>query len=144
MRTRRAPAVLAAAAALAAAATGCGGTGDGDGDARATVTRYFAALGAGRPPAACQELTGESQDKLAEFGTDALKLRGHSCAATFQALFESAAGPGLKTLGHARVTRVRREGDHEAISVRGVARPVEVVRDDGHWRIRSEPLLEKD
>jgi hypothetical protein len=142
MSARRIPAVVVAAAALAAAAAGCGGAGDGD--ARATVTRYFAALGAARPLAACQELTAESQDKLAEFGTDALKLRGHSCAATFQALFDSAAGPGLKTLGHARVTRVRHSGDHAQISVRGVARPVEVVRDGGHWRIRSEPLLEKD
>lgn len=141
MSARRTPAILAAAAVLAAAA-GCGGTGGGD--ARATVTRYFAALGAARPLAACDELTAESQDKLAEFGTDALKLHGHSCAATFQALFDSAAGPGLKTLGHARVTRVRHQGDRAEISVRGVARPVEVVRDDGHWRIRSEPLLEKD
>jgi hypothetical protein len=142
MSARRTAAVLAATAALAAATAGCGGGGDGD--ARATVTRYFAALGAARPLAACQELTGESQDKLAEFGTDALKLRGHSCAATFQALFDSAAGPGLKTLGHAQVTRVRHSGDHAEISVRGVARPLEVVLDDGHWRIRSEPLLEKD
>jgi hypothetical protein len=137
MSARRASAVLAAAAALAAA--GCGGAGDGD--ARAAVTRYFAALGAARPLAACDELTGESQDKLAEFGTDALKLRRHSCAATFQALFDSAAGPRLKTLGHAQITRVHRAGDHTEISVRGVARPVEVVRDGGHWRIRSEPLL---
>jgi hypothetical protein len=142
MSARRAPAILAAAAALAAAVAGCGGAGDGD--ARATVTRYFAALGDARPLAACEELTGESQDKLAEFGTDALKLRGHSCAATFQALFDSAAGPRLKTLGHARITRVSRAGDHTEISVRGVARPVEVVRDAGHWRIRNEPLLEKD
>jgi hypothetical protein len=140
MSARRASAVLAAAAALAAA--GCGGAGDGD--ARATVTRYFAALGDARPQAACQELTGESQDKLAEFGTDALKLRGHSCAATFQALFDSAAGPRLKTLANARITRVRPAGDHTEISVRGVARPLEVVRDSGHWRIRSQPLLEKD
>jgi hypothetical protein len=142
MSARRSSAVLAATAALAAAAAGCGGAGDGD--ARATVTRYFAALGAARPLAACEELTGESQDKLAEFGTDALKLRGHSCAATFQALFDSAAGPRLKTLGHAPITRVHRAGDHTEISVRGVARPVEVVRDGGHWRIRNEPLLEKD
>ena len=145
MRTRREVLTVAAAAALAAAATGCGGSGGtGDDGARATVARYFAALGSAQPLGVGRHLTPASQQKLAEFGEETLKLGSRSCAATMRALFASPAGPRLRTLRNAAITRVERDGDRATISVHGVDRPVTLVRTHGHWRIESEPIGERD
>ena len=131
------------AAALAGAVAGCGSSGrPHDSGARATVTRYFAALGGHRSDAACAQLTPESQDKLAEFGGDALHLRRPSCSATLKRLFASPAGPRLRTLAHAPIVSVKMEGNAAVVAVRGVDGPVKVVRDGGAWRIESSPTGE--
>jgi hypothetical protein len=136
-------ALLVFAAALAA---GCGrGADSGDSAARATVTRYFAALGQGRADAACRELSEPSQEKLAEFGADALRLDARSCAATIQRLLDSPAGPRLRALGrHVRITSSERDGGRIAVRVAGVAKPVEVRGADSGWRIESAPSVEPD
>jgi hypothetical protein len=137
MRTRTA---LLATAALAAAVAGCGSSGGGaQAGAKATVTRYFAALGGHRSAAACAQLTAESQDKLAEFGADALRLRAHSCSATLDRLFASPAGPRLRGLADAPVTSVKVQGDEATVTVRGVDAPVKVHHDHGAWRIEAAP-----
>jgi hypothetical protein len=139
----RAHASLLATAALAAAVAGCGSGGSGasrDGaGARSAVARYFAALGGHRSGAACAQLTSESQDRLAEFGSDALRLRSHSCSATLDRLFASPAGPRLRGLAHAPVTSVKVRGEEATVAVRGVDAPLKVLRDDGAWRIESSP-----
>jgi hypothetical protein len=142
-------------AALAAAVTGCGssgGTGNGspaarparpgEAGARATVTRYFAALGGHHAAAACSQLTAESQDKLSEFGGDALHMRRHSCARTLTRLFASPAGPRLRTLTRPSIVSVKLDGEAATVAVRGVDGPVKVVRDGGAWRIESSPTGE--
>jgi hypothetical protein len=137
---------LVAGLAAAAVLAGCGGGGaNGDAAARATVTRYFTALGQGRASAACHELTEPSQEKLAEFGADALALDARSCAATMQRLLDSPAGPRLRALGrHVRITGSEREGGKIAVRVAGVAKPIEVRSADSGWRIESEPSVEPD
>jgi hypothetical protein len=135
--------------ALAAAAVGaaaCGGSGDGGGTlgATATVQRYFSAVARGDASGACREFTPESREKLAEFGAEHLGVKPPSCSGVVSALLASEAGAGLKKLGHARVTAVEREKDAVRVSVAGLDRPTEVVRDAGAWRIRSEPTGETD
>jgi hypothetical protein len=153
---------LLATAALAAAVAGCGSSGSsGSGNAgatpaksaaqvdrtagaRATVTRYFAALGGHHATAACSQLTPESQDKLSEFGGDALHMKRHSCSRTLKRLFASPAGPRLRTLAHAPIAAAKITGDGVVVSVRGVDTPVKVVKDQGAWRIESSPTGETD
>jgi hypothetical protein len=140
---------LAAALAVAAAtAAGCGDGGSakgGDDAARATVTRYFAALGQGRSDAACRELSEPSQEKLAEYGSDVLRLERRSCPATMQRLLSSPAGPRLRALGRdARITSTGHEAGKVAVRVAGVAKPIEVRSADGSWRIESTPSVEPD
>jgi hypothetical protein len=138
---------LAAALAACAVAAGCGGS-DGDDaavdGARATVMRYFDALGGGNAAGACAQLTGPSREKLAEFGSDALRLKGHSCEATLGALLGSGAAKRLKALRTARITRAERHDEAVRVSVDGVDRPLEVVRAGGGWRIESDPITESD
>lgn len=149
--TPRATALLVTAA-LAAAVTGCGSSGhtvatrqSGGGDAaaaRATVERYFAALGGHDAAAACSQLTAESRKRLSEFGGDALHMRAHSCSRTLKRLFASPAGPRLRTLANARIASVQVTGEGAVVAVRGVDAPVKVVRDQGAWRIESSPTGE--
>lgn len=140
--------VLAATLAVAAAAVaGCGGGAANGGDhlARATVARYFSALGQGRSEAACRELSEPSQEKLAEFGSDVLRLQTRSCPATMQRLLSSPAGPRLRALArHARITSTGHEDSKVAVRVAGVAKPIEVRSADGAWRIESTPSVEPD
>jgi hypothetical protein len=145
---RRACAVAVTLAACAAAA-GCGGSGSGGDDravagARAAVARYFDALGGGDAAGACAQLTESSREKLAEFGEDALRLRGRSCETTLKALLGSSAAGRLKGLRRARITRTVPGDDGVRVSVDGVDRPIEVVRAGGTWRIESEPITESD
>jgi hypothetical protein len=133
---------LLATAALAAAVAGCGSSSGGDAGAsaaRATVTRYFAALGAHDATGACAQLTAESRDKLSEFGSGALHMRRHSCARTLARLFASPAGPRLRTLAHAPVVSVKVAGEEATVTVRGVDGPVKVLDRAGSWRIESSP-----
>jgi hypothetical protein len=143
----RATAALAVAVAAAAVA-GCGGGGGakaGDHAARATVARYLAALGQGRSDAACRELSEPSQEKLAEFGSDVLRLPKPSCAATMQRLLSSPAGPRLRELGrHARITESGRDSGKVIVRVAGVAKPIEVRSANSGWRIESSPSVEPD
>jgi len=136
----------AAALALSLAALGCGGGDDSSprDEAKATVQRYLAALGRGDAAAACREFTRESQDKLAEFGAEKLRLGARSCAATIDAALNAPNGPQLRRLGRARITRVEVRGDHAEVSVAGVGSRTELVRSDGAWRIASEPTGETD
>jgi hypothetical protein len=142
------PRSIAATFAIAAAAVaGCGGGGSKGGDdlARATVARYFAALGHGRSDAACRELSEPSQEKLAEFGADVMRLEKGSCPATMQRLLSSPAGPRLRALArHARITSTGHEGGKVAVRVAGVAKAIEVRSADGAWRIESTPSVEPD
>ncbi len=139
-------AVLAVAAATAA--TGCGGGGGAkrdDAAASGTVARYFAALGQGRSDAACRELSEASQEKLAEFGGDVLRLPSRSCAATMQRLLSSPAGPRLRALGRtARVAVAGHEAGKVVVRVSGVAKTIEVRSAGGAWRIESSPSVEPD
>jgi hypothetical protein len=138
------------AATLAIAAAGAGGCGGGnaksdDGAARATVARYFTALGQGRSDAACRELSESSQEKLAEFAGDVLRLKARSCAATMQRLLSSPAGPRLRALGrHARVSVTGHDVGTVVVRVTGVAKTIEVRSADGAWRIESSPSVEPD
>jgi hypothetical protein len=135
----------AAALAIGALLAGCGGGANGDAAARATVARYFAALGHGRADAACRELSEPTQAKLAEFGAEALALGARSCAATIQRLLDSPAGPRLRALGrHVRITGSEGEGGKVVVRVAGVAKPVEVRSIASRWRIESEPSVEAD
>jgi hypothetical protein len=145
----RTSAARLAALALAAGAAGCGGSAGGGGQdepqARATVGRYFSALGAGDARGACAQMTTESRDKLAELGGAMLHLRTHSCAATIRRVLASPGGPRLRELSRsARVTRLEHEGAGVHVRVSRVGTPLEVVRAQGGWRIRSEPALEPD
>ena len=141
---------LLATAALAAAVAGCGGSGSSRpaaadaAAAKTTVTRYFAALAGHHAQAACSQLTAESQDKLSEFGGDALHMRTHSCARTLKRLFASPAGPRLRTLAKAPIASVRMTGEGAIVAVRGVDTPLKVVHDQGAWRIESSPTGEND
>lgn len=145
---------LLATAALAAAVAGCGSSAGGASKptagsgsaaaAKATVVRYFAALGGHHATAACSQLTPESQDKLSEFGGDALHMRPHSCPRTLKRLFASPAGPRLRELASAPIAAVKMTGEGAIVSVRGVDTPVKVVRDQGAWRIETSPTGETD
>jgi hypothetical protein len=144
----RAAATLAAGVLLVAVAAGCGGSihrAAPGAAARATVTRYFQALAAGRADRACATLTPESRTKLAEWGHEIVRLRERSCAAALGALLRSPGGPGLRRIGAgARVTAVRAGGEQATVRVAGVAQPLSVVRDGGAWLLESEPTGERD
>jgi hypothetical protein len=143
-----------AAAALATTAAALGACGNGKSGppddavrgARATVARYFAALARADAGGSCAQLSERSREKLAEYGADALKLRGaRSCDATIGALLQSTAGPGLRaTARAARVTRVAGERERLEVRVAGVDRPLELVRAGSGYAIESEPLGEPD
>jgi hypothetical protein len=136
---------------VAVAVGGCGKGKSGPPDdavrgARATVERYFAALARADASATCAQLSEPSREKLAEYGADALKLRGaHSCDATIDALLGSTAGAALRTTARAaRVTRVRGKRERLEVRVAGVNRPLELVRTGTRYAIESEPIGEPD
>jgi hypothetical protein len=142
---------LAAVALAAAALGGCGkdksgSPNDAVREARATVTRYFAALARADASASCAQLSEQSREKLAEYGKEALKLRGEeSCDATVGALLQSTAGPGLRaTARAARITRVDGKRARLEVRVHGVDRPLELVPAEGRYAIESEPIGEPD
>ena len=67
-----------------------------------------------------------------------------SCTAAVDALLANPAGAGLRKLGDAPITTVDTDGDKGEVRVKGLDRPIDVVRSDGRWRIRSEPTGETD
>lgn len=130
-----------ALAATAAVVAGC--SAGGTGDLRAPVQRYLHALGRGDAGAACREFTAHSREQLAEFGAEHLKTP-KSCAAVVGALMANPAGARLKALGSAAILHVEAHGETGEVRVRGLARPIDVARQDGRWRIRSAPTGEVD
>jgi hypothetical protein len=133
---------------VALVVAGCGGSQHRpapDQPARATVQRYLAALGHGDAAAVCREFTAESREKLAEFGEEHLSVKPGSCRRVVARLLGSPAGAALHRLGGARITGVDLHGGSAEVSVAGLDRPTEVVREAGGvWRIRSEPSGETD
>lgn len=140
MRTRGALALLAGATVLA----GCGGGGaDKGAPARATLQRYFAAVAAGRPQAACSELTERSQERLAEFAKP-LHSGADSCAATMRVVLGTSYGRRLGRLAHPRITRLTVHGASAVAAVDGVDRPLELRHEGATWRIDFTPSVEAD
>jgi hypothetical protein len=138
----RATAVALAAAAVAAAGCGSGG-GSTDSAQRATLQRYFAALAAKHPDAACAELTERSRERLAEFAKP-LKAGGNGCPATMNAVLASRYGQQLARLGHPVIDQVKTSGDHATADVDGVDKPLALSREGGTWRIEFTPSVEAD
>jgi hypothetical protein len=123
---------------------GCGGGSSGDAAAaRATVQRYFAAVGAGRSQAACAELSDQSQQLLAEFARP-LHAAGDSCSAAMRAVLTTSYGRQLVRLAHARILRLDMHGDSATAAVDGVDRPLQLARHGDAWRIDFSPSVEAD
>jgi hypothetical protein len=133
---------IAVALAAAAVLAGCGGGNGASSDASAPVKRYLAALGRADAPGACRELSPDSRRKLAEFGDE--HLHAASCEQVVGLLLRNPAGGALRRLGGAAVTRVQVDGDHADVYVKGLDRPVKVVRTGGRWQIDSAPTGEAD
>jgi hypothetical protein len=141
------PACALAAAAAAFGLAACGGGGRGGKDehaARATVSRYFAALGAGRGAAACAEMSTPSRERVAEFA-GVFRLPSRSCGSVVDRIYRAPqAQPGLQRLGRPAITSVEVTGDRARVTVDGTDRPVELVHSRGAWRIEFTPQVEAD
>ena len=130
---------VAAALVGAVALAGCGGSSShSEAGPRATVQRYFAAVAAGQPRAACAELTEQSRQRLAE-RAQAVHARGNDCAAVMRVVFTSVYGSRLARLAHPRITALRVSGGKASASVEGVDAPLQLVDQDGTWRIDFAP-----
>ena len=137
--------LLAPALLAAGAIAGCGG-GSGGGDAagpRATIERYFAAVGAGKPDAACAELNERSRERLAEFAKP-LGAQAEGCSATMRVVLSSRYGQRLAKLGRPVIDDIKTTGDRATATVDGVDQPLVLTRDAGTWRIEFTPDVEAD
>jgi len=132
------------AVAAAAALTGCGsGGGRDDAAPRATLQRYFGAVAAQRPQAACAELTAASRERLAEFAKP-LRAGGEGCEATMRVVLASRYGRRLARLAHPVIHTLAVTGRHATARVDGIDTPVELTRENADWRIEFTPSVEAD
>lgn len=138
---------LPAAAALLGAAVlaGCGGSSGSSSGAgpRTTVERYFAAVATGRSQAACDELTEQSRQRLADFAKP-LHSSGTGCSAAMGVVLGTAYGHRLSRLAHARITSLAVHGSTATAAVDGVDKPLQLVRENSAWRIDFTPSVEAD
>jgi hypothetical protein len=133
---------LAAALLGAAAVSGCGsGSGDQSGAVRATVQRYFAAVAAQQPGAACAQLSEESRQRLADVATRVHAV-GAGCEATMRTVLASTYGRRLARLEHPQILKLSIDGDKATASVDGVDRPLALVHRGEGWRIDFVPSVE--
>lgn len=141
----RAAAGLCALAIGTAALTGCGSGGGGQDDAapRATLQRYFGAVAAQKPQAACAELTEASRERLAEFAKP-LRAGGEGCEATMRVVLASRYGQRLARLAHPVIKTLAVQGGHATARVDGVDTPVALTREHADWRIEFTPSVEAD
>lgn len=137
------PRAAACAATAVAALAGCSGGDDSSESPRATVERYFAAVGDGRADRACAELSERSRERIAEFAKP-LRADGEGCAAVMRVVLTSRFGANLRRLSDARIERLDVKGSSASVHVDGVGRPVELVRENGTWRIEFTPSVEAD
>lgn len=136
----RAAGAMLAAGALTA---GCGSSAANDAGPRATIARYFAAVAAQKPDAACAELNERSRERLAEFAKP-LGAQVADCPATMHVVLASRYGQQLAKLGHPVIDQIRTSGDRATATVDGVDQPLALTREAGTWRIEFTPSVEAD
>lgn len=128
---------LLPAAALAAVAAGCGGgSGDQTGKVSAAAQSYVAAFTAHDAAATCHAMTERSQELIAEFARRRMHVRGATCEKAIALLPPARAG--------AKVGDVKISGSHATVAVDGFDRPLQLVIENGAWRVQATPSGETD
>ena len=117
------------------AAAGCGGSDD-VGKVSAAAQSYVAAFSAHDAKATCRAMTEASQEQVAEFAREHMRLRAATCAKAVALL--PPAGKG------AQVGDVKVHGSRATAFVDGFDRPLTLVREHGAWRVQSSPSGETD
>jgi hypothetical protein len=125
--------------------TGCGGSSPPSGPdaARAAVKRYFEAVAAQQPQAACAQLTTDSQQRLAEFAKP-LRAGDDTCTSTMRAVLSTTYGKALGRLAGARILNVAIHGKTAVAAVDGVDKPLQLSLGSAGWRIEFTPSVEAD
>lgn len=122
--------------ALLLVVAGCGGSSDQSGKVSAAAQSYVAAFSAHDAGATCRAMTEHSQELIAEFAREHMHLRGATCARAVALLPAAPRG--------AKVGDVQIKGSRATVAVDGFDRPLQLVRENGAWRVQSTPSGETD
>jgi hypothetical protein len=141
VRSRRAPALVAA---LALSVVGCGGGGGGKPDpeaAQAAVTEFAKAFGSGDGKTACDLLTPAGRTafvkrvKVLTSSTD--------CPTAMKRVHDAAGGQVTQAFAVAKVSSVKVTGSTATaqLTATGHSTPVALTKADGAWKLTGVPGL---
>jgi len=132
--------LIVAAAALAIAFAACGASETDR--AGAVAARYMSALGDRDAELACRQLTTAAKHDIARYVRRALpELGTTSCAGVIRGALDLLDDAAVSALREVKVRSVSITGETATAQLEGRSDPVNLIRDDGTWKIARLQFL---